>query len=223
MTYEPISSTLHNIVVAPRQTGSDSPPALLLLHGRGADENDLLQLAPALDPRFLIIGVRAPFLFPMGGYTWYEVLQVGTPHAEQFAESYRRLVDFLADAKRAFRLAPDRIFLLGFSMGTVMSYALALTRPLEIAGVVAHSGYIPEGAGLDFQWDKLHQTHFFIAHGRFDPAISIKFGKRARDLLTNAGAPVTYKEYPIAHQISEQSLADLSAWLKEKLDCNRRY
>jgi phospholipase/carboxylesterase len=218
MIYEPIThSTLKNLVVGPRLENSAPPPALLLLHGRGADENDLLALTPFFDPRFLIVSVRAPFLFPPGGYTWYEVHQALTPHPEQFAESYNRLVDFIADMKRTFRLDPGRVFLMGFSMGAVMSYALALTKPEEVAGVIAHSGYIPEGTELSFKWDKLRHTSFFLAHGRFDMVIPAKLGRRAHDLLLRAGARILYRQYPIAHQISEESLNDLSAWLKEQL------
>ncbi len=218
MTIEPITSSLQNKVVPPRQESSGPHPTLVLLHGRGTNENDLLGLASYLDPRLLIISVRAPFHFPYGGHTWYEILQVGTPEPNQFADSYNRLVQFLGDAKRALRVDPRRVFLMGFSMGTVMSMALALTKPDEIAGVVAHSGYIPEGTNLKFQWERLQQTAFFVAHGRFDPVISVKFGRRAKELLSKTSAPLTYKEYPIAHQISEESLTDLTTWLTGRID-----
>ncbi len=218
MTFEPITSSLQHKVVPPRQESPGPHPTLFLLHGRGTNEDDLLGLVPHLDPRLLIVSVRAPFGFPLGGYTWYEILQAGSPEPNQFAESYDRLVNFLGDAKRAFRIDPNRLFLMGFSMGTVMALALALTKPHEITGIVAHSGYTPEGTNLKFQWDDLQRTAFFVAHGRFDPVISVKLGRRTRELLSKTSAPLTYKEYPIAHQISEESLTDLRTWLTGQLD-----
>ncbi|HZY09637.1 MAG TPA: phospholipase, partial [Bacteroidota bacterium] len=97
-------------------------------------------------------------------------------------------------------------------------YALALTKPTEVAGVVANSGYIPEETDLQFQWDALNGTPFFVSHGLHDPVIPVQFGRRARFLLEQAHVDLTYHEYPIGHQISEESLRDMSAWLTEKLN-----
>jgi phospholipase/carboxylesterase len=215
-----ITTSLHHVLIPPRSGGSGPHPTLLMLHGRGADENDLLGLADSLDPRLLIISAQAPFRFPYGGHTWYDILEVGTPEPRQFTESYNRLTQFLSDIKRSYPIDEKRLFLLGFSMGTVMSYALALTKPDDIAGVVAHSGYIPEGTHLTFAWDKIGNTGFFVAHGTMDPVIPVAFARRAREVLTEAKAELTYREYPIAHHVSERSLADLAAWLEHRLAVN---
>jgi len=196
---------------------SDSFPTLILLHGRGADENDLLSLAPYLDPRLLVLSVRAPFAFPMGGYTWYEILQVGKPEEGQFKESYELLRNFLGDIKKQLPVNPNQVYLLGFSMGSMMSYALALTKPTEIKGVVAHSGYIPEETELHYSWNNLRNSSFLVAHGTFDPVIPVQLGRRAKELLSKTEASLTYKEYPIGHNISEESLHDLAAWLQQQL------
>jgi phospholipase/carboxylesterase len=217
-----IPSTLAHKVVHPN-SGQPSPyPTLILLHGRGANEDDLLGLVPHLDPRLFVISVRAPFAFPYGGWTWYDILEVGSPHPPQFDESYHSLVQFLGDVQRGYPVDPNAIFLLGFSMGAVMSFALSLTRPEEIAGVVAHSGYVPEQSSLSFARDKLQRTSFFVAHGEHDPVIPVQFGRRAHELLTAAGTDVTYREYPIAHQISEASLSDLAGWLRQRLESGAR-
>lgn len=213
-----IQSTLYHKLVTPPNSSSGPHPTLILLHGRGADENDLLGLTPYVDPRLFIISVRAPFAFPYGGYYWYEFLQVGTPEPRQFAESYQRLTEFLADAKQHYPIDPKKIFLLGFSMGTVMSFALSLTKTSEIAGVIAHSGYIPEGTELEFKWNNLHSVAFFVAHGTHDPIIPVQFGRRANELLSKTATDLTYKEYPIAHQISEESLADFTTWLTKRMN-----
>jgi phospholipase/carboxylesterase len=202
--------------IAPFDESKKGPhPLLILLHGRGANEEDLLGLVPYLDPRFLCLAARAPFYFAYGGYTWYDLQEVGTPNSEQFSESYSRLAQFLEDIEKNYPVDPHRIFLLGFSMGTVMSYSLALTKPKHIKGIVAHSGYIPENTSLQYQWNDLATTSFFIAHGTNDPVIPIQFGRRAKELLSKTSAPLVYREYPIQHQISEKSLTDLSTWLTE--------
>lgn len=211
-----IRSTLFH-KIAPSGPGTTGPrPALILLHGRGANEDDLLGLTPYLDPRFLVIAVRAPLDFGYGGYTWYDMQTIGSPHREQFTESYGKLVQFLDDVRTGYPVDAARLALLGFSMGAVMAYACLLTRPDLVHSIVAHSGYIPEGTGLDLRYT-LDGKGVFVAHGTADPVIGIEFARRARELLTPAGADLTYREYPIPHSMSEESVADLSAWLRDRI------
>jgi phospholipase/carboxylesterase len=208
-----IETTLVHQIAPFDETRSGPHPTLILLHGRGANEEDLLGLVSYLSPQLLCIAARAPFYFPYGGYTWYDLREIGTPDQNQFEESYQRLTQFVDDVQQHYPVDPKKTYLLGFSMGTVMSYAYALTHPERISGVVAHSGYIPENTSLNFAWNKLASTGFFVAHGTHDPVIPISFGRRAHELLASTNAPLVYREYPIQHQISEESLHDLSAWL----------
>lgn len=219
MTPSVISSTLVHKIRQPGGANARNHPALLLLHGRGTDEDDLLELADDLDPRFFIVSVRAPFKFEQGsgGYTWYDVQDVGIPHPRQFEESYNRLAQFVLDVNQNYPVDPRRIFMLGFSMGSIMSLGLSLTKPELIRGVVAHSGYIPENNSLPFAWDRLQDLSLFIAHGVNDSVIPVHFGRRAHDLLSITQADLTYKEYPIPHTMSEQSMSDLADWLQKKL------
>jgi phospholipase/carboxylesterase len=211
------SSLVHKIApVSP--DGKGPHPALILLHGRGANEDDLLGLTPYFDPRFLVIAARAPLEFPYGGCTWYETLTVGTPEPSQFAESYARLIQFIDDVRRHYPVDPDRLFLLGFSMGAVMAYACALTRPESVHSIVAHSGYIPEDTPLVFQWNKLRGKGFFVAHGESDPVIGASFARRAKELLADTEADLEYREYPIPHTMSEESVGDLSSWLRIRME-----
>ena len=214
-----ISTTLIHKIRPPAATGAEKPPVLVLLHGRGTNEDDLLGLVDFLDPRFFIISVRAPYRFQegFGGYTWYDIRDIGSPVLTQFDESYRKLIQFLTDVKTGYPVDGDRMFLLGFSMGSVMSFAAALTVPGLVRGIVAHSGYVPENTNLSFAWSELKGLSLFIAHGIQDPVIPIEHGRRAQTLLKQTSADVTYNEYPIPHTISEQSLSDLSDWLQKKL------
>jgi phospholipase/carboxylesterase len=214
-----ISSTLVHKIRQPAATVSGEHPALILLHGRGTNEEDLLELVEYLDPRLFIVSARAPFRFDQGsgGYTWYEVQDVGTPHPKQFEESYNRLVQFVDDVKQRYPVDGRRMFLFGFSMGSIMSFAVSLTKPELVRGIVAHSGYIPENTSLQFAWDQLQHLSLFVAHGLDDSVIPIHFGRRAYELLSKTQADLTYKEYPIPHSMSEQSLSDLSDWLQKML------
>ena len=214
-----ISSSLVHKIRQPGWAGAGNHPALILLHGRGTNEDDLLGLADSLDPRFFIVSARAPFPFEQGfgGYTWYDVEDIGTPQPQQFEESYNRLVQFVADVKQNYPVDPQRVFLLGFSMGSIMSFALSLTKPGLVRGIVAHSGYVPENTSLKFAWDRLEGLSCFVAHGVDDTVIPVQYGRRAHDLLAQTQADLTYREYSIPHTISEQSISDLSDWLQKKL------
>ena len=214
-----IDSTLYHRVVTPQNTGVLLHPTLILLHGRGADEEDLLGLSSYLDQRLLIISVRAPYPFEYGGgFTWYDIDEAVSPNPVMFKSSYDKLSSFINDAIAHYPIDKKQLYLLGFSMGTVMSYALALTCPGMFGGVIANSGYIAEGTHLTYQWNQLEHIEFFITHGIQDPVIPVQFARRASKLLETAHARYVYEEYPMAHQISEESLQSFSAWLTRRLD-----
>jgi len=185
-----------------------------MLHGRGADEEDLIPLAEQYDPRLLVLSVRAPFPFPYGGgFTWYDVKSSATPDPVMFRQSYEKLSQFVDDARGAYPVDPSRVFLLGFSMGTVMAYALSLARPGLFRGVIANSGYVPEGTYLDLRWKDLRNSAFFIAHGTEDPVIPVDLARRARTLFASSEAAVTYREYVMGHQITGESVRDSALFL----------
>jgi phospholipase/carboxylesterase len=220
MSIDRISTTLVHKVRPPATPELGKSPALILLHGRGTNEDDLLGLADFLDPRFFIVSARAPYRFEEGhdSYTWFGLQEIGKPDPQQFSEAHYRLTQFIEDVKTGYPVDPGRVFLLGFSMGSIMSFAVALTQPNFVRGIVAHSGYIPESASLQFAWTQLSSLSVFIAHGLYDPVIPIQKARRTQELLSKTGADLTYREYPIQHTISEESLADLSQWLQKKLD-----
>jgi len=213
-----IHTTLIHKIIVPKHKSSNKPPAIIMLHGRGADENDLISLAPYLDERLFIISARAPFPFSYSnGFTWFEIEDIGKPDSKMFADSYQKLIQFIDDVRKSYPIDQEKIFLFGFSMGTMMSYAVVLTQPSWIKGVVANSGIIPEGSGLKYQWDQIKGKPFFVGHGINDSIIPIAFAKRAKELLENAGAQITYREYQMDHQIDEESLGDVIKWFDKQL------
>ena len=214
-----IASTLVHRVLEPEGGGAGPFPVLLFLHGRGADEEDLLGLAPAIDPRFLILSVRAPIPFPSStGFTWYHMNEIGSPDQESFRHACDTLARFFNDMCAGYPIDPAKVFLFGFSMGAVMAFSLSLTQPELVRGVVAHSGYIPEVSHLSFRWDGLQNTSFFVAHGTEDPIIPVRWARRAKELLDASPARSELREYPMAHTISDRSASDAAAWLRAALD-----
>jgi phospholipase/carboxylesterase len=214
----PSETTLVHRILLPGDSSPARHPALVMLHGRGADEEDLLGLAGAFDPRFLIISPRAPFPFPGTGYTWYDAGADGVPEPAGFMSSYAALRTFLDDALRSYPIDPARVFLFGFSMGTVMSYALALAAPELFRGVVANSGYLAERTPLSYAWERAGNLEFLITHGTEDPVIPLAAARHAAKVFHSHNVPVTAEEYPMGHAISDESLGDVAAWLHHRID-----
>ncbi len=193
----------------------------MLHHGRGADENDLLPLADALDPerRLHVVTPRAPLEVPgWPGYHWYVVPRVGYPDPETFQRAFDALAAFHDDVWERTGLTPARTVLGGFSMGSVMSYSLGLAddRPAP-AGILAFSGFLPVVEGWKPELEG-RATRVFVAHGRADPIMEVGFARRARELLEAGGADVEYHESDVAHEIDPTHLSAADVWLRSVLD-----
>jgi phospholipase/carboxylesterase len=193
MTAKTASLSLTHLFQSPRRP-TDGPPALLLLlHGYGSNERDLIGLAPYLDPRFQIVSARAPHPLMQDGYGWFEISWTATDitiDAQQAEQSRVLLLRFIAEALAAYGGDPARVYLLGFSQGAIMSASVALTEPELVAGAVLMSGRIPEEIRpMIAPAERLDGKPFLVVH-----------------------------EYSMAHEVSAQSLADVTAWLTERLD-----
>jgi phospholipase/carboxylesterase len=200
-----------------------APDGLLVLHhGRGSDEQDLIALADVLDPdqRRHVVAPRAPLrLSGSPGYHWYVSARVGSPDRDSFHAAYGELAAFHDALWERTGIAPERTVLGGFSMGTAMSYALGLGgfRPAP-GGILAVSGFIPTVEGWEPQLDRRERTRVLIAHGRNDRLISVAFARRARELLEQAGFAVDYRESDAAHEVDPGDLPRINAWLGATLD-----
>jgi phospholipase/carboxylesterase len=193
----------------------------VLHHGRGTDENDLLPLADALDPerRLHAVTPRGPLTLPRSpGYHWYAVPRVGYPDPDTFRAAYRGLAAFHDELWERTGLGPERTVLGGFSMGSVMSYALGLApdRPTP-AGLLIFSGFVPTVSDWQPQLAERRGLPVFIAHGGNDPVMNIDFAHMARDLLSEAGMDVEYHESDAGHQIDPDGLVAAAAWLRRTL------
>jgi phospholipase/carboxylesterase len=199
-----------------------APPLLILLHGIGSNEEDLMGLEPYLDQRFLIISARAPHSYgPWGGYAWFEIqwlpdkIAIDRAQAEQ---SRDLLVRFIGEAVAAYGADPARVYLMGFSQGAMMSGWVALTRPELVAGAALMSGRVPEELRDQIAGpEQLAGKPFLVVHGTRDEVLPIRNGRASRDLLQRLPVDLTYHEYPMGHEVSAQSLADVVAWLSARL------
>jgi len=190
---------------------------LVLHHGRGADELNLLDLADALDPeqRLHVAAPRAPLTLPGSlGYHWYVVPRVGYPDPDTFHAAYRQLAALHDELFERTGIGPDRTVLGGFSMGTVMSYALGLgaDRPVP-AGILAFSGFVPVVEGWQPDLADRPRLRVFIAHGRSDPIMAVTFARTARELLESGGLEVDYHESDAGHTIDPAHIPAATAWL----------
>jgi phospholipase/carboxylesterase len=204
-----------------RPAAEDPQGLLVLHHGRGADEHDLLSLADALDParRLHIATPRAPLSLPgWPGHHWYLVPQVGFPDPETFHAAYRELAGFHDELWRRTGIAPAATVLGGFSMGSVMSYSLGLgpDRPPP-AGILAFSGFVPSVGGWQPELESRTALRAFIAHGRRDPVIAVEFARSARDLLQAADLQVDYHESEVGHAIDPAHVPLAVDWLERVL------
>ena len=209
---------LYHIVHKSPDAPPEGAPLLLLLHGYGANEEDLLGLAPYLDERLICVSARAPYALDFGGFAWFNI-EIGAEGVRfAFAEAEEPLAQvlFLVDALRQTH-RPTRVFIAGFSQGASMALAAALKRPRDFAGAIALSGLccpemLPEDAAA------VQGLSVFMSHGRFDPVIPIAQARASRDLLLPLGLDLLYKEYDMPHAIAQPCLEDLDAWLRARLD-----
>jgi phospholipase/carboxylesterase len=198
-----------------RLARGDAAGVLVLHHGRGSDEQNLLPLADALDPhrRLHVVTPRAPLTLAGGpGHHWYLVPRVGYPDPETFHAAYAALAGFHDQLWQRFELGPEQTVLGGFSMGSVMSYALGLgpDRPAP-AGILAFSGFIPTVEGWEPQIPR--DTAVFIAHGELDPVMEVDFARAARRRLEAADMKVEYRESEIGHTIDPGAIGPAGSWL----------
>jgi phospholipase/carboxylesterase len=203
-----------------RPADAEAAGLLVLHHGRGTDENDLLSLGDVLDPerRLHVVTPRAPLTLPgWPGYHWYVVPRVGYPDPETFWAAFRALAEFHDELWERTGITPDRTVFGGFSMGSVMSYSLGLSadRPLP-AGILAFSGFIPVVEGWEPDLEGRRGMPVFIAHGRRDPVMDISFARQARDLLEGAGLDVEYHESDAGHHIDPAHVPAAVEWVRKR-------
>ncbi|WP_281543043.1 alpha/beta hydrolase [Maribacter aestuarii] len=219
MTTAPLS--LEHIV-RPSNITDKKPPVLFMLHGYGSNEDDLFSFAAELPAAFCIISLRAPYALQSMGYAWYAInfdADYGKwSDDEQAIDSREKIVKFMDESCDAYYLDKENINLLGFSQGTILSYAVALSYPEKVKNVVALSGYINEKILVDgFEKKDFSSLQIYISHGQVDQVIPVEWAQRAPTFLKKLGISHSYQEFPAGHGVAPQNFYSLQRWLQEKI------
>jgi phospholipase/carboxylesterase len=203
--------------------GNGPFPTILTIHGRGANAFDLLGLAPYLcGGKFLMLCPQGPLETPIGpeavGYAWYPMSMGGPPDIEAILSSRKKLQSFLDACLTSYPVDPKKLVALGFSQGGVMAYSLALTDPRRFAALAVSSSWLPKELvpRLSIS-DAVQSLPTLVQHGAQDPMIEVGRARSSVETLRQLKIPLTFREYEMGHEIRPQSLADLSAWLEEKV------
>ncbi len=193
-----------------------------MLHGYGSNEEDLFSFADELPKNIFIISVRAPYPLEPFGHAWYAIHfdnQNGKwSDDEQAIASREKIVSFINEACTEYGLNSNNITLLGFSQGTVLSYAVALSYPDKIKNVVGLSGYINVDILVDGYTEKDHsELKVYASHGQVDQVIPPEWAQRIPDFLNNLGIEHVYEEFPVGHGVAPQNFHSFKKWLEDKI------
>ena len=202
--------------------GAGPHPTIVALHGWGASALDLIALAPFLAAgRFQVLCPQGPITVALGGasgFGWFPLTGGQPADPRSIEATAAALRDFLDAARERYPIDARKLVLLGFSQGGVLAYRLALAEPARFAGLAALSSWLPPALLAAFPVDESHgQLAMLIQHGSADEIIAVARARQSVESLRSFRVPLTYREYDMGHEISRQSLADLSTWLEEKI------
>lgn len=215
-----MSLSLYHLVREPKiKLGKN--PLLLLLHGYGSNEQDLFSFASELPDEYYVISARAPYDLQYGSYAWYAINfdadEKKFSDHEQAKTSRDLIAGFIDELIQNYAIDSQNVTLLGFSQGTILSYAVALSYPEKVQQVIALSGYLnTEIIANDYTGNNFSNLKMFISHGTADQVIPVDWARKAPAFLENLGIKTAYKEYPIGHGVSPQNFYDLKNWLENK-------
>ena len=217
----PVPLSLEHLV-RPNSTNAANPPVLFMLHGYGSNEEDLFSFASELPAELFIISIRAPYVLEPFGHAWYAInfdAEFGKWNDDQQAiESREKIIAFIDEACVAYGLDKDNVTLLGFSQGTILSYAVALSYPEKVKNVIALSGYINEGILKEAYENKEHShLNIYASHGQVDQVIPVEWAQKAPEFLKKMGISHQYEEFPVGHGVAPQNFYSFREWLMDKI------
>jgi phospholipase/carboxylesterase len=209
--------SLYHLVREPK-VKQEKNPLLVLLHGYGSNEEDLFSFAAQLPDEYIIVSARAPYSLPPYGNAWYAITFDNDMNKfsddVQAVQSRDLIVKFIDELVEAYPVDKEKITLIGFSQGAILSYAVALTYPQHISRVAALSGYLNmDIVGKDIHTRDLSKLKFFISHGTVDQVIPVEWARKAPEFLKTLGLQEEYHEYPVGHGVAPQNFYDLLNWL----------
>lgn len=212
--------SLHYLIRPPK-TEIQNPPLLILLHGYGSNEEDLFSFAQELPDNLLIVSAQAPHSMGYGGYAWYAInfdaINGKFSDIPQAKESATKIAAFIDEIKAKYKTNPEKTFLLGFSQGAILSYAVSLNFPNKVQHVIALSGYIndellPETVPADIS------TDYYISHGSVDQVLPVEWARKAPEFLNEYQLKNEYSEYPVGHGVAPQNFYSFKNWIENRLN-----
>lgn len=211
--------SLHYLVREPKFI-QEKNPLLLLLHGYGSNEADLFSFASELPEEYFIISVQAPYDLQYGSYAWYAINFDADENKfsdlNQARQSRDMIAEFIDELLAKYPIDATKVSLIGFSQGSILSYAVALSYSTKVSKVVAMSGYLNLEMAIEgFEKNDFSGLKIFASHGTVDQVIPVEWARKTPQLLENFGIDVVYKEYPIGHGVSPQNFFDFRKWLVE--------
>ena len=192
-------------------------PLVVVMHGRGADANDLAGLAPEIDGEYRFLFPNAPKAWEAApgmtfGWTWFE----GWPPAgNSFVESRQLMLDFIDAAVKRYPTPPGKLVIAGFSQGALVALDVGFRTPHGVAGIVAMSGAIHEAELADVH--SRRDTKVLVVHGSYDEVIPVNAARRTRMVLEDHGIHPEYHEFPMGHQVSMESLEVVKKFIDDCL------
>lgn len=214
-----MSNSLYYLIREPK-VKQEKNPLILLLHGYGSNEEDLFSFAGQLPEEYYIISARAPHHIPPYGNAWYAINFDSDMNKfsddNQAIESRELIVKFIDELIDQYPIDAQKVTLLGFSQGAILSYSIALTYPEKIDRVVALSGYLNmDIIDKGFNTNDISKLRFFISHGVVDQVIPVDWARKAPEVLKDLKLDVEYHEYPVGHGVTPQNFYDLLSWINK--------
>ena len=211
--------TLEYLIREPK-IKAEKNPLILLLHGYGSNEQDLFSFASELPDEYYVIAARAPYDLQYGSYAWYAINFDGNQNKfsddVQAVASRDLIATFIDELVLNYPIDAKQVALLGFSQGTILSYAVALSYPEKVQRVIALSGYINEEIiAKDYRNNDFSNLQIFVSHGSVDQVIPASWARKAPGILSALAIPNTYQEYEVGHGVAPQNFADLKNWLQK--------
>ena len=214
-----MNSELHYLVREPK-IQQENPPLLLLLHGYGSNEEDLFSFASELPDELLIISARAPYDMMFGGYAWYAITLDANDEKysdlDEARASLTKIAAFIDEMKTKYN--PSKTFLLGFSQGAILSYALSFNYPNKVNHVIALSGYINDELQPNNISELDISTDYYISHGTVDQVLPVEWARKAPVFLSENNLQHVYSEYPVGHGVAPQNFFSFKNWIEERLN-----
>ena len=193
-----------------------------MLHGYGSDENDLFSFASELPKELFIISARAPYEMQPYGYAWYaihfEAPQGKWNDTEQAIESRDKIATFIDEVCASYPVDANNVTLLGFSQGTILSYATALTYPKKVKNIIALSGYIDKNMlPEELVAENYKHLNIYASHGSVDQVIPVEWARQNAPFLKRLNINHTYSEFPVGHGVAPQNFFEFKNWLEKHI------